>query len=131
MKNPHETRRNSAHRVTVSAALIHSPGFVSASELHHSLNANGSGIGLATVYRQLNALTEDGLADVVTSPSGQLFRACTPTHHHHLVCESCGAAIEVSPPVEKWLATVAAEHGFTVNSHVFEVFGTCAACSAA
>jgi Fur family ferric uptake transcriptional regulator len=52
-------------------------------------------------------------------------------HHHHLVCRSCGATVEVAdPPVERWAARIAAEHGFVDVHHQVEVFGTCATCTA-
>lgn len=81
------------------------------------------------MYRQLNALAESGHADTVPGPSGLLFRACAPdAHHHHLVCENCGYAVEINPPEEAWIRQTAARHGFTVTHHVLEVFGRCADC---
>ena len=90
-------------------------------------------VGLATVYRQLNALVDAGRADTVAAASGQLFGACEPGegHHHHLVCESCGSAVELDPPDEEWIAAAAQRSGFTVTRHVLEVFGRCAKCPSA
>ncbi|MGO1823093.1 MAG: Fur family transcriptional regulator, partial [Brevibacterium aurantiacum] len=51
-------------------------------------------------------------------------------HHHHLVCENCGKAVEVEPPSEDWITTTAHSHGFEVTRHVFEIFGLCAECAA-
>ena len=54
---------------------------------------------------------------------------CSATHHHHLVCRSCGATVEVEgPAVEKWTRSVAAAHGYSDVSHTLEIFGTCGAC---
>jgi Fur family transcriptional regulator, ferric uptake regulator len=59
------------------------------------------------------------------------YRRCSRSHHHHLVCRSCGLAVEVTgPPVEAWAARVAAEHGFNEVSHDVEIFGQCADCAA-
>ncbi|WP_246846447.1 Fur family transcriptional regulator [Humibacter ginsenosidimutans] len=121
--------RRTAQKDAVRRALGEESGFISAQQLHQRLSDNGASVGLATVYRQLNALVDSGLADAIPVSGGQLFRACEQReHHHHLVCENCGRAVEIDPPSEKWIRTVAKDHGFTVNRHVLEVFGLCADC---
>src|SRR3712207_9181622 len=83
--------------------------------------------------RALQALAEDGEVDVLRGADGEaVYRRCSPVHHHHLVCRSCGATVEVADaPVERWAARVAAEHGFADVDHQVEVFATCATCTAA
>lgn len=114
----------------VHHALEEASGFISAAHLHERMNADGAAIGLATVYRQLNAMARAGYADTISAPSGQLFAACRQpgAHHHHLVCESCGTASDIEPPNEDWIQDTATARGFTVTRHVFEVFGRCADC---
>ncbi|PSK91339.1 Fur family zinc uptake regulator [Murinocardiopsis flavida] len=121
----------STRRDTVRRALNDSSGFRSAQDLYADLRAEGSKIGLTTVYRALQALSDSGEIDVLRSTDGEaVYRACvTDTHHHHLVCRGCGKAVEVEgPAVEKWAENVAAQHGFHDVTHTVEVFGTCAAC---
>ena len=61
-----------------------------------------------------------------------LYRACTPTHHHHLICRSCGRTVELeAAAVERWAGQVAATHGFVEPEHVVDIFGLCAVCAAA
>ncbi|TXP93198.1 transcriptional repressor, partial [Escherichia coli] len=78
-------RRTTRQREAVRAALDASDEFVSAQSLHQSLRTEGSTIGLATVYRALAALAEDGEADALQPGGEVLYRACTRTHHHHLI----------------------------------------------
>jgi Fur family transcriptional regulator, ferric uptake regulator len=91
-----------------------------------------SSVGLATVYRALQALQDDGLVDVLRSADGEAsYRRCSTAHHHHLVCRSCGRTVEVAdPPLDRWAARIAAEHGFADVEHELEVFGTCHDCAA-
>ena len=126
-------RRTTRQRSAVLALLEDLDGFRSAQDLHAMLRERGDAVGLATVYRALQALVDDGQLDVLRSPDGEAaYRRCSPVHHHHLVCRSCGRTVEVAdPPVERWAARVAAEHGFADVQHQVEVFGTCATCSAA
>ncbi|TFV47826.1 transcriptional repressor [Blastococcus sp. TF02A_35] len=125
-------RRPSRQRDAVLGLLEELDGFRSAQDLHTLLRERGDTVGLATVYRALQALVDDGLLDVLRGPDGEAgYRRCSPSHHHHLVCRSCGLTVEVAaPPVERWTARVAAEHGFADVRHDLEVFGTCRGCAA-
>ncbi|MFM5903628.1 MAG: Fur family transcriptional regulator [Microbacteriaceae bacterium] len=124
-------KRNTWQKDAVKHALGESTGFVSAQELHQNLRAHGSSIGLATVYRALADLASTGDADSITSVDGQtLFRACTTSHHHHLVCRGCSRTVEIdAAQVESWASKIAGENGFRDVSHTIELFGTCADCS--
>lgn len=127
-------QRNTWQRERVREALADARGFVSAQSLHAALRDDNTGIGLATVYRALSGLAASGEADSLQSPDGEaLYRACTTTgHHHHLICRSCGLAVEIAADdVEQWAQATAAQHGFTRAEHVVDIFGLCAACTAA
>lgn len=127
-------KRNTWQRDRVRDALDESKGFVSAQTLHASLRDEGTGIGLATVYRALADLAAGGDADSLQSPEGEsLYRACrTPGHHHHLICRSCGLTVEIeASDVEEWAQRTAAQNGFTEAAHVVDVFGLCASCTPA
>jgi Fur family ferric uptake transcriptional regulator len=120
-------------RTAVAEALIALDDFRSAQQLHEYLRAHGDSIGLATVYRTLQSLAEAHQVDVIRTGEGEsLYRRCERReHHHHLVCRSCGATVEIDgPSVESWASRVGAAHGFTDIEHTIELFGTCEACRA-
>jgi Fur family transcriptional regulator, ferric uptake regulator len=123
--------RNTRQRAAVSALLADTEGFHSAQELHAMLRDRGEQVGLTTVYRTLQGLADAGELDVMRPAGGeQLFRRCSPDHHHHLVCRSCGTTVEVAgPAVESWARRVATRHGFADVSHTIEIFGTCPQCT--
>lgn len=125
-------KRNTWQRTAVREALGSSDGFVSAQNLHSRLRVAGSSVGLATVYRALADLAEEGEADSLQSDQGEsLYRACTPgQHHHHLICRNCGLTVEIEAvEIEAWAHAVASANGFTEPSHIVDVFGYCAECS--
>jgi Fur family ferric uptake transcriptional regulator len=126
-----ESPRPTPQRVAVLSALGSVPVFRSAQEVHEILASSGSPVGLATVYRTLQLYADTGDVDVLRREDGEaIYRRCSETHHHHLVCRSCGATVEVEgPAVERWTTAMAAEHGFTDVSHTLEIFGTCATCT--
>ena len=127
-KNP---PRSTRQRTAVSAALSSVDDFRSAQELHDLLRRRGDAVGLTTVYRTLQALADAGEIDVLRSDDGEsIYRRCSDGHHHHLVCRSCGKAVEVEDSqVEAWADDVAAAHGFVDVQHTVEVFGLCASCA--
>jgi Fur family ferric uptake transcriptional regulator len=121
-----------ARRDTVRRALAASGGFRSAQDIYADLRGRGAKIGLTTVYRALQALSDSGEIDVLRTHDGEaVYRVCrTGQHHHHLVCRKCGHTVEVEgPAVERWAETVGAEHGFADVTHTVEIFGTCGDCA--
>lgn len=126
-------QRNTRQRAAIVELLDDVEEFRSAQQLHELLSAKGSNVGLATVYRAMQALSESGDVDVLRAGDGEsLYRRCDKrAHHHHLVCRRCGTAVEIDgPSVESWATKVGASHGFTDIEHTMELFGTCAACRA-
>ncbi|HKG51073.1 MAG TPA: transcriptional repressor [Actinomycetales bacterium] len=120
-------RRTGRQREAVAAFLEGETSFRSAQSIHGELRQQGSGIGLATVYRALQGLVDDQQVDALRTDDGEVvYRRCSGGHHHHLVCRECGRTVEVEgPAVERWATRVADEHGFRDVSHTLEIFGTC------
>ena len=130
---PTRTRRPTRQAEAVLQAVRDESGFRSAQYIHAALRSAGRDVGLTTVYRHLQALTDDGLVDALQAERGEtVYRRCeTADHHHHIVCRDCGTTAEVeSPEVERWADRVARAAGYTDVSHTVEVFGLCVSCSA-
>ncbi|MBN1174182.1 MAG: transcriptional repressor [Micromonosporaceae bacterium] len=125
------TGRNTRQRCEIIALLEETSEFRSAQQLHAVLRGRGAKVGLTTVYRTLQTLTEAGEINTMRLPSGeQVFRRCSPGHHHHLICRDCSRTIEVvGKTVEAWTELVAARHGFTDVEHTLEIFGVCPQCA--
>ena len=123
-------QRRTRQRAAVQDVLAELHEFRTAQQIHDELRKRGDSIGLTTVYRTLQSLSEAGELDALRNAEGETaYRRCSDGHHHHLVCRSCGRTVEVSgPAVERWANAVAAEHGFREVSHDLEIFGTCGSC---
>ncbi|WP_249666174.1 Fur family transcriptional regulator [Nocardioides faecalis] len=123
--------RPTRQRIAITEALREAADFQSAQEIHDSLRQSGEKVGLATVYRTLQAMADAGDVDVRHNPAGEAtYRRCSASHHHHLVCRSCGRTVEVtSTAVERWANAVAEEHGFSDVDHTVELVGLCAECA--
>ncbi|MHA6512029.1 Fur family transcriptional regulator [Tessaracoccus sp. Z1128] len=123
--------RQTWQRAAVRDLLEGAEEFRTAQQLHDQLREVGAKVGLATVYRALQAMAEAGEVDVLRTPDGESsYRRCSSGHHHHLVCRACGFSLEIAAEeVEAWAASVAQANGFTEVVHEVEVFGLCGACS--
>ncbi|WP_245951309.1 Fur family transcriptional regulator [Phytoactinopolyspora halophila] len=131
-EQPVKEQRRTRQRAAVDEVLDETDDFISAQELHSILRSRGASVGLATVYRTLQALADDGRVDVLRTGGGEAaYRKCArDEHHHHLVCRSCGATVEIAgPAVERWTSSVAKEHGYVDVAHTLEIFGTCPKCA--
>lgn len=126
---PRQTRQ----RTEILSLLDSAGDFRSAQQWHDVLRTDGSTVGLATVYRALQALVETGEVDAVVTDTGEaLYRRCEmpEDHHHHLRCRQCGAAEEIDVPnFETWAAELARSHGYTDIDHTVELTGLCRVCS--
>lgn len=125
------TRRTTRQRTAVLELLAQNDQFRTAQQLHDALRDAGTPIGLATVYRCVQALAEAGEVDTMRTPEGETaYRRCAASdHHHHLVCRSCGRTVEISAAsVESWVQGVSREHGFSEVSHHIELTGVCSSC---
>ncbi len=124
--------RPTRQRLAVVEAMRSFDDFRSAQEIHDLLGRRGDPVGLATVYRTLQRLAEAGEVDMLRNEDGEaIYRRCSDSHHHHLVCRGCGLTIEIAgPAVERWAAKAAEDHGFADVTHSVELFGLCADCAA-
>jgi len=129
---PPQPLRLTRQRQAVTDVLETLDEFRSAREIHEVMADRGHAIGLATVYRTLQLLAEHDEVDVIraTEAGEASYRRCSTSHHHHLVCRSCGATVEVEgPAVERWTRGIAEEHGYADVSHTLEIFGICSRCA--
>src|SRR5262249_38855508 len=89
-------RRRSTSRAAVIAAALRRDQPFTAQELVKELARRG--IGRAIVFRTLDLLVSlDVLSRIHGIEQGSRcirYTACAPSHHHHLVCRSCGRVEE-------------------------------------
>ncbi len=105
---------------------------VSAQEIHDGLRGKGVRVGVASVYRALDGLTQAGLVQRIDLGDGiARFEPARPggDHHHHLVCDDCGKVEPFEDPaLESAIERVGAGHGYAVAAHDVVVRGACDDC---
>jgi Fur family ferric uptake transcriptional regulator len=105
--------RPTRQRLTVLSELMVEDDDVTAQELHERLRRRGERLGLATVYRTLGILADEGVVDALSHRPGELcYRLCGDGHHHHLVCSGCHRVVELEDcELDPWLDRISAAHG--------------------
>jgi Fur family ferric uptake transcriptional regulator len=122
--------RPTKQRLEVLTELGKERDDVTAQDLWRRLRERDSSTGLATVYRTLALLSEQGVVDSFSHHGSELcYRLCGEAHHHHLVCTSCHRVVEVEQcGLGDWLDEVSRRHGFVATDHRVEIAGLCKSC---
>ena len=121
-------RVTSARRALVTA-LVEADAHVTADDLAAEVQAQHPEVHRSTIYRSLDALERLGVVDHVHLGHGRAVYHLTDDAHNHLVCESCGAVIEVPDDLFDGIGRdLRDEYGFAIRPHHFAVLGRCRAC---
>ena len=101
---------------------------LSAQDIHDRLRTGERAVGLASVYRALDVLTQLGLTRRVDVGATAAYEPAAPSgeHHHHAICDRCGklAAFE-DEQLEAAIHEVAERLGYAVGEHEIVLRGEC------
>lgn len=102
---------------------------LSGQQLHRLLQESGEGMGLATVYRHLRQLQQQGTLRCRHLPSGEALYAPIHLDRHHLTCVECGRSRELKGcPIHAVELPSSERKGFRLLFHTLEFFGVCSTC---
>lgn len=102
---------------------------ISAQDLYIELRNRQQDMGLATVYRSLDALKLQGEVQVRTLANGESEYSLIKSDRHHLTCVNCGTSIAIDEcPVHNLEQQLETSHTFKVYYHTLEFFGLCQKC---
>jgi len=122
--------RLTPQRILILAALRDSDDHISAEEIHTRVCAKYPHVNISTVYRTLELLKSLGLVTETDLGEGRVrYHSADKGHHHHLICENCGATTEVDEPLFLPLKrTLLKEYQFRASINHFAIFGRCTKC---
>jgi Fur family ferric uptake transcriptional regulator len=102
----------------------------SAQDIYVELRNRSQGVGLATVYRSLEALKLSGTVQVRTLSSGESLYSTVQEDKHHLTCLYCHRSIPIAEcPVDRLEMKLQKLHQFKIYYHTLEFFGVCSSCN--
>ncbi|PZD74868.1 Zinc uptake regulation protein [Acaryochloris thomasi RCC1774] len=104
---------------------------MSAQALYIALREAQAPLGLATVYRSLEALKLSGAVQARLLNTGETLYSLTKTDRHHLTCLQCGTSVAIRDdecPVHELESQLRASAQFEIYYHTLEFFGLCSPC---
>lgn len=121
--------KSTEQRLQILETFVEMPGHFTAFDLHAILKKKIPNIGISTVFRTLKLLEEAGLAHSVKISEEEKSYEYNPTHHHHLICSECHAAVEfIHPTLERIMEEIPISYGFVARDHNLQIFGICENC---
>jgi Fur family ferric uptake transcriptional regulator len=127
-----EGRRSGTARLAVVELLGRQDCCLTAQQIFDELRAEGRRVGIASVYRVLDLLTEKGLLQRVELGEGTARYEpahADGEHHHHLVCAHCGKVEAFADDeLELALRRVESRTGYSVAGHDVVLRGACRDC---
>jgi Fur family ferric uptake transcriptional regulator len=122
-------QRNTRQKSAILHAIEHARRPLSPQEILAEASQAVSQIGMATIYRNLKSLVDDGALKVVTLPGdGARYESTSVAehHHHHFQCTNCQRVFDVHAcPGD---IDHMAPKGFSVERHELTLYGRCADC---
>lgn len=124
-------------RLMVLEAIASQPeAHLTAEEIFELVKVDYPEIGLATIYRTIQLLSELHLIDRVNFDDGFVRYEIGNTHnheqkhhHHHLICKKCGKVISFQDDLlEELEDKITATTGFIVVDHEVKLYGYCVEC---
>jgi Fur family ferric uptake transcriptional regulator len=118
-------------RHTILKVIASSSDHLTPEAIYEKACLNNPTIGLVTVYRTLELLSELNLVCRVHAPDGcRSYMMRRPTeHHHHLICSQCGRVVDFADctlaNLEKRLSQ---KTKFDIKGHLLEFYGLCPDC---
>lgn len=118
---------------TVRVLLEHEEDHLSAEDVYLLVKEKSPEIGLATVYRTLELLTELKIVDKINFGDGvsryDLRQEGAAHFHHHLVCIECGSVAEIQEDLLEDVETIVErDWHFKIKDHRLTFHGICRKC---
>ncbi|NLZ82734.1 MAG: transcriptional repressor [Clostridiales bacterium] len=124
-------------RIAILEVLSNRPGeHMTAEEIYDVVREKYQDIGLATVYRTIQMLSELDLIDKLNLDDGYVRYEISNKHHeegghhhHHLICLDCGNIYTFQDDLLETLETRISEAlEFEVTDHEVKLYGHCKNC---
>jgi Fur family ferric uptake transcriptional regulator len=121
--------RNTRQLRAIREALDDTDRPMSIEEIHRAAHTREDGLGVATVYRTVKALVEEGAVVAINLPGETpRFELAGKGHHHHFQCNQCGRVFETRACLDNLRRLV--PRRFQLTGHEIVLYGRCAECRA-
>jgi Fur family ferric uptake transcriptional regulator len=119
--------RNTRQRTAIRDSLTRAGRPLLAQEVLEGAQADAPGVSIATVYRNLRSMVDEGELTLVVLPGeNPRYELAGAGHHHHFQCLKCERVFEVEACPGDMASLAPA--GFTVEDHDLTLYGRCREC---
>jgi Fur family transcriptional regulator, ferric uptake regulator len=120
-------QRQTGQRLAIENVMRSAAGPLSVREIHERGAEAHPTLGIATVYRTLRLLVDDGrISPVILSDGETRYEMAGLGHHHHFHCRICGEVFDLPGCPVTLQKTY--QGGYQVESHELTLHGTCPTC---
>jgi Fur family ferric uptake transcriptional regulator len=122
--------RLTPQRLMILSTIENASSHISAEEIYTQVVAKYPNVNISTVYRTLELLKRLGLVTETDLGGGRVrYHPVDKGHHHHLVCQECGAIIDLDESVLVPLKnTLLHDYKFVADLRHLAIFGRCVKC---
>lgn len=103
-------------------------GHINIDTLYEEVKKRFNSISLATIYKNINAMTKNLLLLEVKVPNEKSVYEVAKENHSHLVCSHCGKIIDIDVDTENMLKDISKKHQFEINQSDLVFSGVCKNC---
>lgn len=122
--------RLTPQRLMIASAIENSNDHISAEEIYSQVVNKYPNVNISTIYRTLELLEQLGLVTETDLGGGRVrYHPVDKGHHHHLICQECGAVIDLDESMLSSLKdTLLREYEFIADLRHLGIFGRCVKC---
>lgn len=121
-------RKHSKQRDEIYTELCSRSDHPSAEDIYFKLKPQIPNLSIATVYRNLSQLCEDGLAQRIDTGSVVRFDG-NAAGHTHIVCTRCGAVADIDISPNGLISSARKKYDGSIFSDSVMLYGVCAVCN--
>ena len=121
--------RLTPQRIAILTYLHDTPGHFSPAEIYEHVRHTTAGVTEATVYRTLEFLAGNDIIQPALNGNGHLVYEMAVHEHHHVICRSCGASVEIDHSLlHKLYKQLESQSGYRLTASHLTFFGLCPTC---
>jgi Fur family ferric uptake transcriptional regulator/Fur family peroxide stress response transcriptional regulator len=120
--------RLTKQRKAIFTALQGDTSHPTAEEIYLRVKHELPHISLATVYRNLKRMAQEGLIQEIPTPHGPARYDPHTRPHYHFLCDGCGRVRDVKLPLQNHFHRELARQGYQVRTHEILFRGLCPKC---
>lgn len=122
--------RITSHRIALLHLIAESAGHPNASQLYQHLRVQFPSVSLATIYKTLSLLKEEGEVLEIDLRNDSHYDGNKPFPHPHLICTKCSQIIDgdALPSLEEINQDIEKVFGFHVTRQQMVFYGLCPEC---